>query len=95
MTPDFPDHDDLFLFQITDVERFFSDISIRKYAANGPLIALELTGSGCLAKVQEITQVVIHESGGNQGCIHSSRNAAEAKSEINNLFRFADMQIGI
>ena len=42
-----------------------------------------------------ISMKVIHETGGTMDVIHCSDNAEMAASEINNLFKFVNMQIGL
>ena len=55
----------------------------------------QFSGIDCIQLAQSTSLNVIQETGANLECIHASKNAQEAKTEIDNLFKFADMQLGL
>lgn len=78
----------------SDAERLFSNISIRQNSMKGPLIGLQISGPGCLQKVQEISETVRKSTGCHRDMIYCSGSSEEAQKDINNLFQFVEMQLG-
>lgn len=76
---------------ICDVERIFETTQVRKNAANGPLIALQFAGSGSLSQAR----VVVNSVAKVGGYLYTFESQRETKAVIDNLFKFADMQLGI
>ena len=62
---------------------------------NKQLFSLQFCGPECMNNAKGISMKVIHETGGTMDVIHCSDNAEMAASEINNLFNFVNMQIGL
>ncbi|XP_059097901.1 protein XRP2-like [Tigriopus californicus] len=80
--------------QDTDAERIFSSKNYKISCQLGPVIALQFAGPDCIRFCGKVVDSVTISTLG-QGKILTSTDSSTASSQINGLFNFIDMQMGL
>ncbi len=78
----------------SDAQRLFTTQTIFDNAKRGSIIALQFSGPDCIAKAKEMSQQICLEIGGASDMIYCSESEKLAQIEIDNLFKFINMQLG-
>lgn len=73
-------------------EKVFVDPTTRSHALQGPLIAMEYCGDGC---IQACREAVSRQRSTNANPVHVSSDAERAQQEVEDFYNLVDMQMAV